>query len=290
MKKWQKRSIPFAVAIIAIAAAAFGIESSSAEKLAARHPLPQNPLAIAPDPKLAADGARLAHVNDCFSCHGEDLSGGVAFTGWFGTRLVAPNLTRLAHRQSAAQLAAAIRFGVKPDGTSLVDMPASRFIADSDSDTAAIVSYLRSLPVKPDSAGRTRWGFIGRAMLAMGFLPLEADAVDSSRRGPLRTPTAPLALGRYITHTQCTACHGPDLSGDVSEDSPDLRIAIRHYSLAAFEHFFRTGQGVIGHGTQTMTPAIKSQFKYLTDAQVRAIYLYLSQAGTAGRPGPQNSD
>lgn len=109
----------------------------------------------------------------------------------------------------------------------------------------------------------------------MGLLPVEATMVNISARGPLRTPTSPFALGRYITQSHCSVCHGPDLSGETIESSPDLRIAIQHYSPATFEHFFRTGDGQIGHGTRTMTKMIRSRFKYLTDAEVHAIYVYL---------------
>jgi mono/diheme cytochrome c family protein len=115
-------------------------------------------------------------------------------------------------------------------------------------------------------------------MLATGLIPIAAQHLHPSERGPLSTPVAPLALGRYLTHTQCSACHGRHLSGEADVDSPDLRFAIKHYSLAAFESFFRTGIGQLGHGTSTMTPLIRRRFHLLTKAEVRAIYLYLNHS------------
>jgi mono/diheme cytochrome c family protein len=197
------------------------------------------------------------------------------FSGWFGTRIVAPNLTRLARQETDAQLATAIRYGIKRDGTSVTEMPSKEFIKSSDSDVAAIIAYLRTLPERPDATGKTRWRFDGRAMLAIGTLPSEAAMVNTSARGPLQTPNSPLARGRYITQSHCSVCHGPDLSGETIEGSPDLRVSIEHYSLTAFEHFFRTGEGQIGHGTGTMTKMIRSRFKYLTATDVNAIYIYL---------------
>ena len=275
MTAQQRLSIKLLIVVGLIAAAVWRIESISTQKLMACYAIPAHLLAVAPVPNASSNGNRLAHIDGCFSCHGDQLTGHIVFTGWFGTRIVAPNLTRLARKETDAQLAAAIRYGVAPDSTGLIDMPSDEFIRSSDSDIAAIIAYLHSLSEKPDTAGKTRWNFGGRAMLAIGLLPLEAGMVDKSARGPLQTPTSPIVLGQYLTQSHCSVCHGLDLSGDTTESSPDLRISINHYSLVAFEHFLKTGQGQIGHGTRTMTKVIRAQFKYLTAADVDAIYVYL---------------
>ena len=275
MAAHQKHSIQLLIVVALIATTAWVIESVSTRALTLRHAMPVHALAMIPVPSAASDGERLAHIDGCFSCHGPRLTGHVVFTGWFGTQLVAPNLTRLAHKETGAQLAAAIRYGVKHDGTSVIKMPSKQFIKSSDSDIAAIIAYLRTLPERPDTAGKTRWRFGGRVMLAMGLLPVEATVVSMSARGPLHTPVFPIALGHYITQSHCSVCHGQDLSGETIKGSPDLRVSIQHYSPATFEHFFRTGDGQIGHGTKTMTKMIRGRFKYLTAADVDAIYVYL---------------
>jgi mono/diheme cytochrome c family protein len=272
----RKRSILLLIVLGLIAAIAWHIEASSTKILTVHHAVPAHLLGVAPIRSAANDGYRLAHVNGCFDCHGEHLAGRVAFADWFGTRLVAPNLTRLARQETDAQLANAIRYGVKRDGTSVFVMPSNEFTLSSDSDIAAMISYLKSLPERPDTAEKTHWRFGGRAMLAMGLISPGAGMINLSALGPVHTPTSPYALGRYITQAHCSVCHGTDLSGDTMANSPDLRFAIRHYSLVAFEHFFSTGEGQIGHGTTTMTKMIRSQFKYLTRADVGAIYVYLN--------------
>lgn len=276
MATHRKRSIQLLVLVGLVAAAAWVVGSVSTRALVGRHAMPAHPLAVVPRRSKASDGNRLAHVDGCFSCHGRQLTGHVVFNGWFGTRIVAPNLTRLAHKETDAQLASAIRYGIKHDGTSVIDMPSTQFIKSSDSDIAAIIAYLRTLPERPDAGGKTRWGFGGRIMLSLGSLPAEATMVNTAARGPLQTPTMPIALGHYITQSHCSVCHGPNLSGETLEASPDLRISIKHYSSAAFEHFFMTGEGQIGHGTKTMTRMIRRRFKYLTAADVHAIYVYLN--------------
>jgi mono/diheme cytochrome c family protein len=273
----HKQLLAVAVAAGLAALLVWRIETASARILTATHALPAKVLAVAPAPGITEEGARLIRLNGCADCHGDGLAGGVEFTGWFGSRLVAPNLTRLAHRQSPAQLAAAIRFGIKPDGTSVIDMPSDQFVANSDAAIAAMIAYLQSLPQRPDAVGKTRWRIDGRAILALGLLPAEASLIDLSRRGPVQTPSQPRDLGRYITRTQCAACHGRDLSGDTANDSPDLSIAIRHYSLASFRHFFATGQASSHHEAPTMGRMIRRQFHNLTEAEVDGVYSYLTR-------------
>lgn len=275
MKIEHKRSAQILAGIVLITAAVWGIEAASTQALAAHHAMPENTVSTSPVPAAVLDGNRLAHVDGCFGCHGAQLTGKVVFSGWLGTRIVAPNLTHIAHRETIAQLAAAIRYGIKRNGASVIDMPSDQFIKSSDGDIAALIAYLHSLPEKPNTAGETRMRLDGQIMVVLGLLPLEAGLVNQSLRGPLQTPTSSLALGRYLTRAHCSVCHGADLSGETIESSPDLRISIEHYSPAAFEHFFRTGEGQIGHGTRTMTKMIRSRFQYFTHAEVHAIYVYL---------------
>jgi mono/diheme cytochrome c family protein len=275
MKIHRGCGVQILAAIALIAVAVWGIELVSTQALVAHHAMPENPLSVSPVPSMVPTGNRLAHVDGCFGCHGSQLTGQVVFSSGLGTQIVAPNLTRLAHRETGALLAAAIRFGVNHNGASVIDMPSNQFIKSSDGDIAAVIAYLRSLPEKPDTADGTRLRLDGRTMVLMGLLPLAAGRVDESTRGPRRTPISPVALGHYITQAHCSVCHGADLSGKTIEGSPDLRVSIEHYSPTAFEHFFQTGEGQIGHGTKTMTKMIRSRFQYLTPAEVHAIYVYL---------------
>ena len=281
----MRSGIKWATGLAAMGLIALGvwrIDLASQSVLKHIYERPRQPLAITPSTQMVSAGQRLVRINGCSDCHGAGDTGHVVLTGWFRTRLVAPNLTVLAHRLSTQQLAAAIRYGVKPDGTAVIAMPVGRFLRESDADVAAMIAYLQSRPPRANTAGATHWGLVGRAMLATGLIPVAAPHLRPGERGPLNTPVAPLALGRYLTHTQCSACHGRHLSGDANVDSPDLRFAIKHYSLRAFMSFFHTGIGQLGHGTSTMTPLIKRRFHLLTTAEIRAIYLYLNHSTAEG--------
>ena len=161
------------------------IEASSARILATHYPQPANPLAVSVAQGDAANGQRLARLDGCTDCHGKALTGHTEFSGLFGIAACGAEPDRpCPPSQRTAQLAAAIRYGVKPDGTSMIRMPVGEFLRSSDGDIAAIIAYLRSLPQKPGTAGKTHWAFGGRAMLAMGLLPLEAKPRRPRRPRP----------------------------------------------------------------------------------------------------------
>ncbi len=276
MRFKHKLVIFLALGAAVIALTLWRVVAVSSDILEKHYAPPANPLAVAVAGADIKDGERLTHLDGCFSCHGQQLTGRVLFTGPLGTRLVAPNLTRMVRKESDAQLAAAIRYGIRPDGTTLINMPSTRFLASSDQDIAAVIAYLRTLKPLPDATPANRWGLDGRILLAMHFFRESAPSTDGAARGPRLTPTESMALARYITHSQCAACHGKDLSGDPEVSSPDLRFSLKHYSQDAFVRFFATGVGRRGHGTGTMTPLIQRQFRYLTRADVEALFAYLS--------------
>ena len=272
----HKFAIFLALVVAVIALTLWRVTAVSSGILEKHYARPDNPLAVPVAGADVKDGERLAHMDGCFACHGQQLTGRVLFTGPFGTKLVAPNLTRVVRKQSDAQLATVIRYGIRPDGTTLINMPSTRFLASSDQDIAAIIAYLRTLQPLPDATPASSWGLGGRVLLAMHFFRVTAESTNTTMRGPRLTPTEPMALGRYLTQSQCATCHGRNLKGDPEESSPDLRFSLKHYSQDVFERFFTTGVGRRGHGTRVMTPLIKSQFHYLTGADVDALYRYLS--------------
>lgn len=281
MSKGLKWGAAAAVVLALGAVFAWRIEVTAGRVLAQSYSQPVAPLRVDPSPAMAAEGARLAVVNGCTDCHGKALTGKVALDGWFGTRLTAPNLTKVAQKLTPAQLAAAIRFGVRPDGHSLFAMPVHRYLTESDQDNAAIIAWLKSLKPLPDAVPATSWRFDGKLMLALGLIPAAAPSAVLADRGPLATPSGMMAHGAYLTHTLCASCHGKDLSGEAEQHSPDLRFSIVHYSPDAFEHFFHTGIARKGHGSETMTALIQRRFHALTRNEVQAIYYYLNHSRPA---------
>ena len=98
------------------------------------------------DAAAIAEGGRLARILGCHDCHGEHLEGRLFFSEPHVADLVAPNLSRLVPSYSDAELARAIRHGIRRDGTGLFAMPSASFFHLSDEDLGRLIAYLRRQP------------------------------------------------------------------------------------------------------------------------------------------------
>ena len=269
-----------AIAVVAIA----GIYGLSTWKLSARHTVAGPALRVTPAASMVVEGGRLAHVNGCFGCHGDDLAGHVFVDKFFIGRLSGHNLTRVVPQYTDEQLASVIRGGVKSDGTGIVFMPSHALVRLADADVAAIIAYLRTVERRPDAAKDTSLGLLARALLVTGMIPLEPDKVDPKQLGPLARPTEAGALGPYIARTTCAMCHGLDLHGEEQVQSPNLFGIMPAYTLANFKTLLSTGIATGGRKLGLMTEMSRGALKYLSDDEVAAVYAYLSAPEAAAHP------
>ena len=269
-----------AIAVVAIA----GIYGISAWKLSARHAVVRPVLRVAPAPSMVEEGGRLAHVNACFGCHGDDLAGHVFVDRIFIGRLSGHNLTRVVPQYTDEQIANVIRGGVKSDGTGIVFMPSHALVRLADADVAAIIAYLRTVERRPDAAKDTSLGLLARALVVTGMIPLEPDKVDPKQLGPLARPTEASALGPYIARTTCAMCHGLDLHGEEQVQSPNLFGIMPAYSLADLKTLLSTGIATGGRKLGLMSEMSQGALKYLSDDEVAAVYAYLSAPEAAAQP------
>jgi mono/diheme cytochrome c family protein len=178
------------------------------------YPVPHIAIAVPTDSASIDEGRRLAQLMGCSGmCHGRAGRGAVMFDDPAVARLVAPNLAQAAHRYDDATLEALIRHGVRPDGRSLLVMPAESFQALTDADLGRIIAYLRSLP--PDTGKalpQPQYHFLGRLGLALGkFHPTTQLVAKSPVPPPSDDPRA--EHGRYVARIVCAHCHGTDLHG-----------------------------------------------------------------------------
>ena len=269
-----------AIVVVAIAAT-YGI---SALKLNARHKVVGLALRVTPDPSMVEEGRRLAHLNGCFGCHGDDLAGRLFVDKLFIGRLSGHNLTRFVPQYTDAQLTDVIRGGVKSDGTGNVFMPSHAMVRLADADVAAIIAYLRTVERRPDAAKDTSLGLLARALVVVGMVPVEPDIVDPAQLGPRERPTGFDALGQYLARTTCAMCHGLDLHGKEDVQSPNLFAIMPAYSLADFRTLLSTGVAPGGRKLGLMKEMSLSGLKYMSDDEVTAVYAYLSTPETATQP------
>lgn len=264
------------VAIVAI----YGI---STWRLNSRHDIAGLTLRLAPDASMVTEGQRLAHVNGCFGCHGEDLAGHLFLDKLFIGRLSGHNLTRVVPQYTDERLTNVIRGGIKSDGTGNIFMPSHAMVRLADADIAAIIAYLRTVERRPDAVKDTNLGLLPRALVAIGMIPVEPDIVDPAQLGPRERPTAG-ALGPYIARTTCAYCHGLDLHGEEQVESPNLFAIVPAYSLADFRTLLSTGIPLGGRKLGLMKEMSQSALKYMSDDEVAAVYAYLSAPEEATHP------
>jgi mono/diheme cytochrome c family protein len=204
------------------------------------------------------------------------LEGKVFVDRWFIGRIVAPNLTKAQREYSDAELDGIIRYGIRPNGKSVIAMPSGTFAVLTDQDLSAIVSYLRSLPVRDGPARGVRLGPLARVLLATGRI---SPAAEEAERASQLTKSYPAPsdsnwTGAYLARTTCTQCHGLDLRGRPDGRPPDLKIA-GLYPLDAFTHLMRTGKAPGEREIGLMSRVARDHLSNFTDAEIVSLHRYL---------------
>jgi mono/diheme cytochrome c family protein len=194
---------------------------------------------------------------------------------------------------SDGQIARALRYGIGHDGRML--MPVMEYSQMSDGDIKAIISYLRSQPPVTNKVEKTRFKFIGKALLRFGILkpkPFDTTPIERVSKNDQ------IAYGKYLATgvANCLGCHtnldvfsgeftvSPFAGGFYFEPdaltegygfvSPNLTPhtengIISYWSEEAFIHRFKSGRV---HATSPMPWGAFSQMDTL---ELRAIYQYL---------------
>lgn len=285
---------PFLTAVLlacsAAALFAAGIFLISERKLRDVPVLPTSGIPLAVEDANIEHGRYIAQTRGCFGCHGQDLEGRAFTDEWpWVARAVAPNLAAHARLHDDATLEAAIRHGIGRDGRALWSMPSYNWVHLSDEDLAALLAFLRSAPVEKQALPDPALGWRARWLLATGEETHMADWALDVPPLAVDAATSPLlARGEYVAMTTCNECHGLDLRGDLYEASgtPDLAI-VGAYSEEAFRILMKTGTGLGGReDLGLMTVVAKDRFAYFTEADLSALYAFLSRLGQAGGQSP----
>jgi mono/diheme cytochrome c family protein len=226
---------------------------------------------------------------DCSGCHGQDLSGGVVLDDPAFGVVNAPNLTTgkngVGGQLSDSDIARILRYGVKPDGHSIIVMPADDFTHLTDSDLGAVIAYIRSVPAVDTEPKAIALKPLPYVLLALGQLPIViAERIDFDKVGsPAPLAPAPSAeYGAYIVSVTCQGCHGPGLSGGhIIGTPPDFLAAanltpsgeVGGWTEADFTKAIRTGVTPTGRTLNELMPY--KTFANLTDDEVHALWLYV---------------
>jgi mono/diheme cytochrome c family protein len=264
--------------------------------------------AAEPSPELIAYGKTLVEAGDCAGCHTADpakpFAGGKRIDTPFGA-IYAPNLTP--DRDTGiggwadADFTRALRYGVAPDGSSYYPaFPYPYFTKMTKDDTLAIRAYLGTLApvVSRNKPPELRWPFGYRGLMRIWntmffkpglFEPDQSQSAAWNRGGYLVT-----GLGH------CGACHTPKnyfgadkqaqaLSGNEVGGwyAPRLdgapRTGLKSWSVEDIVEYLQSGRNAKSHADGLMAEVVVNSTSKMSDADVRAIAVYLKGLPPARR-------
>lgn len=243
------------------------------------------PLTLPTDAASLAHGRHLFETRGCADCHGGGGEGKLVFDAGPVVRAVASNLTPSALRArgyDADRIAAAIRHGVRADGTPLIFMPAGDWHELGDADTAALVAYLQSLPDQAHDPGRSQLRPLGWVLNLLGQFPAyPASGLDHAPR-PRSAPPVEVSVeyGRYLAQT-CSGCHGSNFAGGQvhAPNTPATAnltpTALGSWSEADFLRAMREGRRPDGRAIDPFMPW--PALGKMSDTELRALWAYLKQ-------------
>lgn len=280
--------------------AVIGIYFASESRLNQKYSAPAISLTVPTDAQSIERGKYLAtRVSVCIECHGENLGGKVLVDDPALGRIVALNLTTGKNGEGSElsddDLLRVLRYGVKPDGHSVLVMPSEDYTHLSDEDLVAIAAYVRSVPPVDSNLPESVLRPMGRALLAAGKLPiLIAANIDfNAPHVATMTPAVSVEYGSYLADIAgCTGCHGPGLSGGLIPGAPpDFPAAANltpsgeliGWSEEQFFTLIRTGTKPNGKPLNEVMP-----YKYygqMSDDELKAIWMFIKsvparEAGT----------
>jgi mono/diheme cytochrome c family protein len=254
-------------------------------------------------------GRYLAVVGDCAACHtlpgsGHDLAGGRPIETPFGM-LRAPNITPDPETGIGAwteqEFVDALTKGTGRNGMHLYPaMPYTYYTKVSGADALAIRAYLTTLPAVHNPVRTNQLPFplnIRAAMIAWDALFFKDGAFR-----PVAEKTAEWNRGAYLAEGlgHCGMCHTPKnflgadesgrrlqgyrLQGWFAPDiTSDPRRGLGGWSVEEIASYLKTGHSRVSAATGLMAETLHLSTSHMSDADLRAIAVYLKdQPGTTG--------
>ncbi len=292
MKRFVTWALRLLLALVIIAALGLGfVYWRSNQLLARRISINEAPLTIPTDAASIAQGKRLTVLRGCTDCHGADLGGGKPLVdSLLVGRVVGPNLTRgkggLGARLTPTLIEHAVRHGVAEGGRMLLFMPSTDFSGLTDTDTADLIAYVRSLPPVDRQVPGSYPGPLLRTLYLLGKVPLtSATLIDQhAPHTASLQPGATAEYGRYLAQA-CTGCHGMHFSGgripglppsfppaqNITQNPTD---GIGKWTKADFLNAIHTGKRPDGTAINPFMPW-QAFSKTMTDVELDALWAYL---------------
>lgn len=271
--KWITRAVIALILLVALLAAAVFARSAMLRRRVWE--VPATAIAVLPtDAAAIAEGGRLARIMGCHDCHGGQLEGHLFFSEPHVADLVAPNLSRLVPAYSDAELARAIRHGIRRDGTGLFAMPSASFFYLSDDDLGRLIAHLRRQPRRDGEERTTSIGPIGHVGVATGKFQTVPATMDHGATREVASPSNVAARGQYLARIACSECHGLTFGGGLDGKAPPLLIAAA-YTDEGFGKLLRTGESLGKRDLYLMDDVARHRFAHFTDDEVTALRTFI---------------
>jgi mono/diheme cytochrome c family protein len=315
----KKSKLIAGVAVIAAAVAAGMLwinGDTSADDVASNNVLTSQPPTAA-DSDAIERGRYVAIASDCTACHTKPesklpLAGGYSISTPFGG-IYASNITPDSEtgigNWTERDFFRAVRHGKGKEGEHLYPaMPYNAYVKLTDQDMHDLWMYLRSVKPIHYQVPETNLGFPYNIRLAMMgwnllFFRNAGFQVDNSK-------SAEWNRGAYLVEgpEHCAACHtAKNLIGGDSSDylqggnlgewhapdiTPNPHVGIGRWSEQQVVDYLKLGSNPVAVASGPMAEAVTNSTQHLTDADLRAIAVYLKQvpASTTTLPQPLSMD
>ena len=254
----------------------------------------------APQSDAVKRGQYLATAGDCIACHtapeGKPFAGGYALATPFG-KLLASNITSDQRTGigswTEAEFSRAVRQGKGKHGEHLYPaMPYTAYVKISDADMSDLWAYMKTVaPVDNKVVSNQlpfpfniRFLMFGWNMLFFNDTPFKADPKQSVEWN----------RGAYLVDglEHCAACHTPKnfLGGDqggksmhggplagwyAPEVTGNTYVGVGNWSVDQLTQYLKTGGNDISMAAGPMAEAVSNSTQHLTDADLRAMAVYL---------------
>ncbi|MGK3123691.1 cytochrome c [Candidatus Pantoea formicae] len=310
----KKTKLIAGVAVIAAAVAAGMLwmnGDTSADDVASNDVLTSQPPTAA-DSAAIARGRYVAIASDCTACHTMPesklpLAGGYSISTPFGG-IYASNITPDSETGIGSwterDFFRAVRHGKGKEGEHLYPaMPYNAYVKLTDQDMHDLWMYLRSVKPIHYQVPETNLGFpynIRLAMMGWNLLFFKNAGFQADS-----TQTAEWNRGAYLVEgpEHCAACHtAKNLIGGDSSDylqggnlgewhapdiTPNPHTGIGSWSEQQVVDYLKLGSNHVAVASGPMAEAVTNSTQHLTDADLKAIAVYLKQVPASATTLPQ---
>lgn len=244
-------------------------------------------LAIPTDETSLLEGHRLYRAYGCVSCHLEDGGGRIVIAEGPGF-IAAPDVSQAMAHWSTAELDSLIRWGVRPDGTPVLLMPAHDYWYLDDASVAAIIAHGRTLAPTGRGYPPSELTMLGHVLHALDAIPLvPAEHVGPVGRRPPMGEPGTVERGRTLGR-MCTGCHGEHLSGGVIPGTDPAQLGtppnltndpsgLAAWSEEQFRTTLRTGVTPAGTSLNNAWMPWQDCYQYFTDDEIHSLWLWLRE-------------